>query len=127
MAVKQRQGIAAPAWLAVSLQQLVLSLSLSAGLGLLTTWQLAYSFACGCLLHVLPQAYMAALSFRYRGARSSNKILQSFKRGMLGKFVLTMMGFAFIFAGTARPNEWVLFTGYLVGWFGYVVLMARKL
>ena len=74
----------------------------------------AYSVASGGLVAIIPQAYFAALAFRWRGARSARAIARSSYAGEVGKFLLSVAGFALVFA-TLRPLDGLaVFAGYLV-------------
>ncbi len=73
----------------------------------------AYSVASGGLVAIIPQAYFAALAFRWRGARSAQAIARSSYAGEVGKFLLSVAGFAVVFA-TVRPIDGLaVFVGYL--------------
>ena len=51
----------------------------------------------GGLLSVIPNTYFGLRVFRYSGARAVDRILNSFHKGMAGKLILTMVGFALVF------------------------------
>ena len=73
----------------------------------------AYSLLCGGLISILPQAYFASLAFRRRGARSAMAIARSGYAGEVGKFILSIAGFAVVFA-TLRPIDGLaVFAAYL--------------
>jgi len=73
----------------------------------------AYSALCGGLIAILPQVYFAVLAFRWRGARSAQSIARSGYAGEVGKFLLSVVGFAVVFA-IVRPIEGAaVFGGYL--------------
>lgn len=73
----------------------------------------AYSMLCGGLIAILPQAYFAATAFRWRGARSARAIARSSYAGEVGKFILSIAGFALVFA-TLRPIDGLaVFVGFL--------------
>ena len=73
----------------------------------------AYSALSGGLIAIVPQAYFAALAFRWRGAQSAKAIARSSYAGEVGKFVLSVAGFAVVFA-TLRPVDGLaVFAGYL--------------
>ena len=73
----------------------------------------AFSVLGGGLVAVVPQAYFAVLAFRWRGARSAKGIVRSGNVGEVGKFLLSVIGFALVFA-TLRPiNAPAVFGGYL--------------
>lgn len=74
----------------------------------------AYSVFSGGLIAVIPQAYFAALAFRWRGARSARAIAHSSYAGQVGKFLLSIAGFAVVFV-TLRPLDApAVFVGYLI-------------
>jgi ATP synthase protein I len=73
----------------------------------------AYSLASGGLIAIVPQAYFARRAFRWRGASSARAIARSSYAGEIGKFVLSVAGFAVVFA-TVRPIDGLaVFAGYL--------------
>ena len=73
----------------------------------------AYSVLSGGLIAVLPQAYFAALAFRWRGARSARAIARSSYAGEVGKFLLSVAGFAVVFAAVRPIDGLAVFAGYL--------------
>lgn len=74
----------------------------------------AYSVFGGGLIAVVPQAYFALLAFRRRGARSASAVAKSGYAGEVGKFLLSVAGFALLFA-VVRPIDGLsVFTGYIV-------------
>ncbi len=74
----------------------------------------AYSVASGGLIAILPQAYFAMLAFRWRGANSARAIARSSYAGEIGKFVLSVAGFAVVFAVVRPISGLAVFAGYLV-------------
>lgn len=73
----------------------------------------AYSVLSGGLIAVLPQAYFAVLAFRWRGARSARAIARSSYAGEVGKFLLSVAGFAVVFAALRPIDGLAVFVGYL--------------
>jgi ATP synthase protein I len=73
----------------------------------------AYSVLSGGLIAVLPQAYFATLAFRWRGARSARAIARSSYAGEVGKFLLSVAGFAAVFVMLRPISGLAVFTGYL--------------
>jgi ATP synthase protein I len=73
----------------------------------------AYSVLSGGLIAIVPQAYFALLAFRWRGARSVKAIARSSYAGELGKYVLSVAGFALVFAVLRPINGPAVFVGYL--------------
>lgn len=74
----------------------------------------AYSVLSGGLIAIVPQAYFAALAFRWRGARSAQAIARSGYAGEVGKFLLSIAGFAVVFAAVRPIEGLAVFVGYLV-------------
>lgn len=105
-------GIARPPVYRITLVQLALLVVL--GLGVLA-WDAvaAYSVVSGGLIAIVPQAYFAALAFRWQGARSASAIARSSYAGEVGKFILSIAGFALVFAVVRPLNSQAVFTGYL--------------
>lgn len=90
---------------------------------------LAWSVAAGGLVAIIPQAYFAHLAFRRRGARAARAMARAGYAGEIGKFLLSVAGFAVVFA-TVRPIHGLsVFTGFLVMLaiqiFGSWLLLAR--
>ncbi|RLQ22032.1 ATP F0F1 synthase subunit I [Seongchinamella sediminis] len=74
---------------------------------------LAWSLAAGGLIAIVPQAYFSRLAFRWRGATSARAVARSSYAGEIGKFLLSVAGFAVVFA-TVRPiSGLAVFAGYL--------------
>ena len=73
----------------------------------------AYSVLSGGLIAIVPQAYFAALAFRWRGARSARAIAHSSYAGEIGKFFLSVAGFAVVFAVLRPIDGLAVFAGYL--------------
>ncbi|WP_299980121.1 ATP synthase subunit I [uncultured Pseudoteredinibacter sp.] len=71
---------------------------------------LGQSIMAGACLYIIPQSYFALYAFRFRGARASRLIAQSFYRGEVGKYVLTLVGFACLFNS---PVSWSIATVFL--------------
>lgn len=74
----------------------------------------AYSVFSGGLIAILPQAYFALLTFRWRGARSARAIARSSYIGQVGKFLLSVAGFAAVFVALRPIDAPAVFAGYLL-------------
>jgi ATP synthase protein I len=74
----------------------------------------AWSVASGGLIAILPQAYFAALAFRWRGAKSARAIARSSYLGQVGKFLLSVAGFAAVFVALRPLDAPAVFGGYLL-------------
>ena len=73
----------------------------------------ACSVASGGMIAILPQAWFAYMVFRRRGATAARAIVGRSYAGEVGKFLLSITGFALVFA-TLRPIEGAaVFGGYL--------------
>ena len=105
--------IARPPVHRITLAQLALLVSLCLGVVAFDKVY-AYLVLIGGLIAVVPQAYFAVLAFRWRGARSATAIARSSYAGEVGKFLLSVAGFALVFA-TVRPiSGLAVLIGYLV-------------
>jgi len=84
----------------------------------------------GGWIAALSNAYFAAQAFRYSGARSADKMVQSFYRGEAGKFIITIVSIAvaFEFAEVLQDKQNGLFLFitfalvHLVAWFAPVFI-----
>ena len=73
----------------------------------------AWSVAAGGLVAVIPQAYFAHLAFRWRGAKSARDMARASYAGEIGKFMLSVAGFAVVFAAIRPIDGLAVFAGYL--------------
>ncbi|SEA17838.1 ATP synthase subunit I [Microbulbifer marinus] len=85
----------------------------------------ALSVFIGGALCALPNAYFGLRAFRDSGARAAHRVVGNFYRAETGKFVMTLVGFAAVFAAVRPLNAAALFISYglcvIVQW----VLVAR--
>ena len=70
----------------------------------------------GGLTAILPQAYFASRVFKRSGARAAEQIAHTSYAGEVGKFFLTVAGFAAIFAVVRPVEAWAVFATYGVMW-----------
>ena len=73
----------------------------------------AYSVLGGGLIAVIPQAYFGVLAFRWRGAKTAAAVARSGYAGEIGKFLLSVAGFALVFAMVRPIDGPAVFGGYL--------------
>ena len=104
MAAMKGAQIARPPVHRITLAQCALLLLFGMGVWLLLGKVSAISVLCGGLIAILPQAYFAVLAFRWRGAKVAQQIARSSYAGEIGKFFLSVAGFALVFA-LVRPIE----------------------
>lgn len=97
----------------ITVVQLALLVSLCLGL-VAYDKVFAYSVLSGGLIAIVPQGYFALLAFRWRGARSAPAIARSSYLGEVGKFILSVAGFAVVFAAVRPVDGLAVFIGYLV-------------
>ena len=104
----------------ISLIQLVVVLSAALALDWTQGRVIALSALLGGLLSVLPNLYFGLRAFellspgrrKLRGARASQRTVASFYRAETGKFVMTLAGFAAVFAAVKPLHPAVLFISY---------------
>ena len=110
----------------IAVIQLLGLLLMAAGLSP-SDWVAAQAMVTGGLIAIIPHLYFTFLAYRYMGARAAPQIAQSFKRAETGKFVLTISGFATVFAvlPAARLQPGWVFGGYLAMLLLQIVLVAR--
>ncbi|MCV6627092.1 MAG: ATP synthase subunit I [Cellvibrionaceae bacterium] len=85
----------------------------------------AWSVLAGALIYIIPHSYFSAYAFRFRGARASRLIAQSFYRGEVGKYLLTLIGFACAFASPLPLAAALIFISYGISWLLGSYLLAR--
>lgn len=85
----------------------------------------AYSVLLGGLTFIAPTGFFARQVFRFRGAQATRHIARAFYRGESGKFVLTAMAFALIFALVKPLNVTALWLAYLAAMVVHQILAAR--
>ncbi len=73
----------------------------------------AFSAFLGGLLCLLPQAYFTLSAWQYTGARSAQRVARGFYRGEVGKYVLTLVGFAIVFSRVKDLDVMALFGAYI--------------
>ena len=96
----------------ITLVQLALLVPLSLLIGAFDKVS-AYSVTSGGLIAIIPQAWFAFQAFRRRGAGAARAIARSSYAGEIGKFFLSVAGFAVVFA-TVRPIDGAaVFAGYV--------------
>jgi len=72
----------------------------------------AFSAFLGGLLCLIPQAYFTVYAWQHTGSRSSQLVARGFYRGEVGKFVLTLVGFAIVFSRVETLEPLILFGVY---------------
>ncbi|MEY2862574.1 MAG: hypothetical protein RLY58_281 [Pseudomonadota bacterium] len=80
--------------------------------GLMGNMVWAKSAGFGAFIGWIGSAYFAWQAFRYAGAGASKRILGSFYRGMIGKFVLITLGFAVVFKSVHPLSAAALLIGF---------------
>ena len=73
-----------------------------------------YSFLLGGLIFLIPNGYFALYAFRCSGGLLNRMVLRNFYMGELGKFCLSVVGFAISFALIDEIDVKLLFAGYLL-------------
>ena len=73
----------------------------------------AYSALIGGVIAIAPNAYFARWAFRFSGAQAAADVARSFYRGEAGKFLLTTVLFAGVFALIKPLNVVVIFLVYI--------------
>jgi ATP synthase protein I len=73
----------------------------------------ALSVLCGGAVAIAPQAWFAVRLFRSRGAQSAPEMARSALGGAIGKFLLSVAGFAAVFALLQPVAPVAVFAGYI--------------
>jgi ATP synthase protein I len=97
----------------ITMAQVVLLAPMSVALAY---WDRAWALSvfCGGLVAVVPQAWFATRTFRYRGARSARAVARAGYAGEVGKFLLSAAGFAAVFILLRPVAGAAVFAGYLL-------------
>lgn len=77
-------------------------------------WVAARSAGLGALLCWLGSAYFAWQAFRQGGAQASKQILGAMYKGMIGKFVIVIVGFIIVFRSVSPLSMPALFGGFVM-------------
>jgi ATP synthase protein I len=112
--------VANPVWFCLS-RQLLLMLGLFALVGLLKP-ALFVSVGLGAALFIVPQLYFTHYAFRYRDWNNAALMIRSLKWGELGKFLLTLSGFALVWRFYPRANIMVLMSVYGLFWLAQIYI-----
>lgn len=72
----------------------------------------ALSLALGGLVAVIPHAWFALGVFRWRGAGFARRAARAGYTAEIGKFLLSIAGFALVFALVRPIVGWAVFAGY---------------
>jgi len=98
----------------VTLHQLAFTLILAAAAQAFLGTVVAYSILLGGLLSLVPGAYFAYKVTRHRGARATEKMVQSAYAAELIKLALTGAGFALVFTQVKPLHVAGLFCGFVL-------------
>ncbi len=117
----------------ISLIQLAVVVLAALALELTLGRIIALSALLGSLLCVLPNLYFGLRAFelfgpdrdKIRGARASQRAVGSFYRAETGKFAMTLVGFAAVFASVKTLNPAMLFISYSLCMILQWILVAR--
>lgn len=105
--------IPVPPFHRVTLAQLATLVPLCLLLWLALDQTVALSVLCGGAVAVAPQAWFAARLLRSSGARSAPEVARSALGGAVGKFLLSVAGFAAVFALLKPVAPVAVFAGYI--------------
>lgn len=97
----------------VTLAQLATLVPLSLLVWLALDQTVALSVLCGGAVAVAPQAWFAARLFRSRGAQSAPEVARAALGGAIGKFLLSVAGFAAVFSLLQPVAPAAVFAGYI--------------
>lgn len=124
MGEHKRAGIPRPNITRIVFAQM-LALALPTSLLWIVWPEVLVPFISGALIESLPRAYFGFYAFRYIGARQMQKVVRSFRRGEVGKFVMVSVSFGVFFALNKSRYPEVVFAGYFVAWVLGVVMSMR--
>ena len=78
----------------------------------LFAWPKALAVCLGGWLFVVPNTYFTLYAFRYRGAAWARWVARAFYQGLMGKLLLSAIGFALIFRFFPDVHAVTLFGSY---------------
>jgi ATP synthase protein I len=107
------------------LQQVAVLLTLVVLAQVLLGTVAAYSILLGGLLSIVPGAYFAYKVMRHRGARATERMVQSAYLAELMKLALTGAGFALVFTQVKPLHVAGLFCGFILVHSVGLVALAR--
>lgn len=94
--------------------QAVLAVLLMLSALLFSSKQAMLSVGVGCAIAMAGSLYFALQAFRYAGAQQAPLIVQSFFKGETGKFVITVLLFAAVFAWVKHLHTGWLLSGFIL-------------
>ena len=90
----------------------------------------AYSALLGGMICFIPNIWMVRQTFRYHGARAAKDIINSFYKGEVGKFLLTVAAFILVFTQVKQLEPFMLFGAFMliqaVYWIAPYLLRVNK-
>lgn len=93
--------------------------------GFVWSFHIALNAVCGAVVCWLASSYFAWQSFRTAGASASKQILSNMYKGMIGKFVILIVGFIVILTNVKPVSGVALFCGFILvqsmSWFAPIV------
>lgn len=93
--------------------QIALAVLLTA-LALFKSTGAALATGLGTGIAIIGSVYFALLAFRHAGATKAPQIVQSFFKGEAGKFIITVLLFAAVFAWVRPEHPGWLLTGFIL-------------
>lgn len=94
--------------------QCVLAVSLMLAAAVFAGMQAVLSMALGCGIAMAGSVYFALQAFRHAGATQAQQIVQGFYKGEAGKFVITVLLFAAVFAWVKAMLPGWLLSGFIL-------------
>jgi ATP synthase protein I len=81
----------------------------------------------GAMIELLGRAYFAFFAFRFTGALQMQHVVNAFRRGELGKFMLVVILFGALFSLKPGLSPVAVFVGYIASWLLGTLLGMRLL
>lgn len=72
----------------------------------------AYSYALGSIVYLIPNLYFVHYAFRYSGAENAFLVARSFGWGESGKLALSAVGFVLLYRLVSPLNHVAVFAGF---------------
>lgn len=115
MSERQRTTIFRPPVHRIAIVQLLAAIAVFCGLWLVKPL-FAEAALAGAMIELLGRAYFAFFAFRFAGAQQMRLVVNAFRRGELGKFVLAAVLFGALFSLKPDVPPVAVFVGYIASW-----------
>lgn len=112
-------------WAVLTVVVLAAAIELLGGMGDGQSFIATKSVLCGALLHFLAQCLFTFVAYRLTGAKARQQIMLNMYLGQMLKWLLTILGFAFIFIYLKPILALLVIVGYVIMQVVHTISMWR--